>query len=82
MPRTRQLLIGLVLLVLCVTPNTASAVYDSGAGAVEGAPGPVRVAKQLDAQGRVPADFAAARRDKRPNIVVLQTDDQTFGRSA
>lgn len=77
MPRTRQLLIGLVLLVLCVTPNTASAVDDSGAGAVEGAPGPVRVAKQLDAQGRVPADFAAARRDKRPNIVVLQTDDQT-----
>ena len=61
MPRTRQLLIGLVLLVLCVTPNTASAVDDSGAGAVDGAPGPVRVAKQLDAQGRVPADFAVSR---------------------
>lgn len=77
MPRTRHLLIGLFAVLLCVTPQTAWAVDDGDSGAGGGQPGPVRVAKQLDAQGRVPADFAAARRDKRPNIVVLQTDDQT-----
>ena len=80
MLRTKHLLLGLALILLCTGPATAVAVVPAQVTPSTG--GEPRTAPAAASQaGRGPAatpDRAASKRDKRPNIVLMQTDDQTL----
>ena len=78
MLRTKHLLLGLVVVLLCVGPNTALAIDDSSQGTPRES-SPVRVANSPEvSQDTAAPDRAATKRDRRPNIVLMQTDDQTL----
>ncbi len=79
MLRTKHLLLGLVVALLCVGPNTAMAVDDSGQLAPPPESSPARAATSPEVGGDSPSpDGSASKGDRRPNIVVMQTDDQTL----
>ena len=82
MTRTKYLLLALVAVLLCVGPNTAVAVDDTSQVPASPEATPLRVPNAAaTSQGDdAPAVTAAKRgkRDKRPNIVLMQTDDQTL----
>ncbi|MFN8126288.1 MAG: sulfatase [Candidatus Nanopelagicales bacterium] len=77
MMRIRHALIGLIALLLCVGPSAALAVNASNATAPDATPARAAKPHSPDRQS-APADGGAAVGDKRPNIVILQTDDQTL----
>lgn len=79
MTRSKYLIFGLALVLLGVVPNAAMAVDEPG-GAV--APREASAAGAAASSETAAAPEAAAapqsQRDRRPNIVVMQTDDQTL----